>query len=71
MARRSHNKTRRRNRGRFGLLFKLLCLVALVVALTAGVTVFFRVEAVTGREDLMDAAAYEAHVEKELEEADA
>lgn len=47
MARRSHNKTRRRNRGRFGLLFKLLCLVALVVALTAGVTVFFRVEAVT------------------------
>ena len=30
-----------------------------------------RVEAVTGREDLMDAAAYEAHVEKELEEADA
>ena len=30
-----------------------------------------RVEAVTGREELMDAAAYEAHVEKELEEADA
>ena len=46
MSRRSHNKTRRRNRGRFGLLFKLLCLVALVVAMTAGVTVFFRVESV-------------------------
>ena len=30
-----------------------------------------RVEAVTGREDLMDAAAYEDQVEKELEEADA
>ena len=30
-----------------------------------------RVEAVTGQEELLDAAAYEAHVEKELEEADA
>lgn len=46
MSRRSHSRTRRRNRGRLGPLFKLLCLIALVVALTAGATVFFRVETV-------------------------
>lgn len=47
MARRSsRSRKRRRNRGRFGLLFKVLCLLALVVALTAGATVFFRVEQV-------------------------
>ena len=40
------SRTRRRNRGRFGPLFKLLCLVALIVALTGGATVFFRVERV-------------------------
>lgn len=48
MARRnSRSRKRRRNRGRrLGPVFKLLCLLALVVALTAGATVFFRVEQV-------------------------
>ena len=47
MPRYSHrSRTRRRNRGRFGPLFKLLCIIAVVVALTAGATVFFRVETV-------------------------
>ena len=37
MPRYSHrSRTRRRNRGRFGPLFKLLCLIALIVALTGG-----------------------------------
>lgn len=48
MARRSsRSRTHRRNRGRFGPLFKLLCVLGVVVALTGGATVFFRVEAVT------------------------
>lgn len=48
MPRYSHrSRTRRRNRGRFGPLFKLLCILAVVVALTAGATVFFRVERVS------------------------
>ena len=48
MPRYSHrSRTRRRNRGRFGPLFKLLCVVAVIVALTVGATVFFRVERVT------------------------
>ena len=40
----------RKNRGRFGPLFKLLCAPAVVIALTIGATVFFQVEtiAVTG-----------------------
>lgn len=47
MPRRSQrSRTQRKNRGRFGPLFKLLCLLALVVALTGGATVFFRVERV-------------------------
>lgn len=47
MARRSsRSRKRRRSRGRLGPLFKLLCLLTLVVALTAGATVFFRVEQV-------------------------
>lgn len=41
------SRTNRRNRGRFGPLFKLLCVVAVIVALTVGATVFFRVETVT------------------------
>ena len=41
------SRTRRRSRGRFGPLFKLLCVLAVVVALTAGATVFFRVERVS------------------------
>lgn len=48
MSRRSsRSRTRRRNRGRFGPLFKLLCVIAVIVALTVGATVFFRVETVT------------------------
>lgn len=48
MPRYSHrSRTRRRNRGRFGPLFKLLCVVGVIVALTVGATVFFRVETVT------------------------
>lgn len=48
MPRYSHrSRTRRRNRGRFGPLFKLLCVLAVVVALTAGATVFFRVERIS------------------------
>ena len=63
MARSSRNRTRRRGRGRFGLLFKVLCLLALVVALTAGATVFFRVEVVSvegnhrySREEIVEVA---------------
>jgi len=47
MSRYSRSRTRRKNRGRFGPLFKLLCVLAVVVALTAGATVFFRVEHVS------------------------
>lgn len=45
-----HNRKRKRRRSRLGILFKLLCLAALVAALTFGATVFFQVEtlAVTG-----------------------
>lgn len=45
-----HNRKRKRRPSRLGILFKLLCLVALVAALTFGATVFFQVEtlAVTG-----------------------
>ena len=47
MPRYSHrSRTRKRSRGRFGPLFKLLCIAAVAVALTAGATVFFRVERV-------------------------
>ena len=48
MPRHSHrSRTRRRNRGRFGPLFKLLCVIGVIVALTVGATVFFRVERVS------------------------
>lgn len=45
-----HNRKRKRRRSRLGVFFKLLCLAALVAALTFGATVFFQVEtiAVTG-----------------------
>lgn len=45
-----HKRKRKRRRSRFGVLFKLLCAVAVVAALTFGATVFFQVEtiAVTG-----------------------
>ena len=43
----ARNKRRgRRGRGRFGPLFKLLCALAVLVALTMGATVFFQVESV-------------------------
>ncbi|MEA4934850.1 MAG: FtsQ-type POTRA domain-containing protein [Lawsonibacter sp.] len=41
-----NNRRRRRGRGRFGPLFKLLCALTVVVALTMGATVFFQVETV-------------------------
>ena len=48
MPRYSHrSRTPRRNRGRFGPLFKLLCAAAVIVAMTVGATVFFRVETVS------------------------
>lgn len=48
MSRRSsRSRTRRRNRGRFGPLFKLMCVIGVIVALTVGATVFFRVETIS------------------------
>lgn len=48
MARHSGRKrTQRRNRGRLGPLFKLLCVLTVILALTVGATVFFRVETVS------------------------
>ena len=44
MAAARNNRRRRRGRGRFGGLLKVLCALAVVVALTMGVTVFFQVE---------------------------
>ena len=41
-----NNRRRRRGRGRFGPLLRLLCALAVVVALTMGATVFFQVETV-------------------------
>lgn len=46
MASARNNRRRRRGRGRLGPLFKLLCILAVVVALTMGATVFFQVETV-------------------------
>ena len=46
MAAARNNRKRRRSRGRFSFLFQLLCVLTLLVALTVGVTVFFRVESV-------------------------
>lgn len=67
MSRRSsRSRTHRKNRGRFGPLFKLLCVIAVGVALTVGATVFFRVETieVSGnqrytREDIIAASGIE------------
>ena len=47
MATRRSNKRRRRNRGRFGLLYKLFSLLIILVVTAAGCAVFFRVETVT------------------------
>ena len=46
MAAARSNRRRRRNRGLFGPLFKVLCALAVLAALTFGVTVFFQVETV-------------------------
>lgn len=46
MASARKNHRRRRGRSRLGFLFKLLCIGGVVVALTMGATVFFRVESV-------------------------
>ena len=46
MASARNNRRRRRGRGRLGPLFKLLCVLAVIVALTMGATVFFQVETV-------------------------
>jgi len=46
MAAMRYNRTRRRGRSRLGFLFKVLCVLALLVAITVGATVFFRVETV-------------------------
>lgn len=61
-----HKRKRKRRRSRFGVLFKLLCGVALVAALTFGATVFFQVEtiAVTGnsrytQEEIISASGVE------------
>lgn len=41
-----HSRRKRRNRGRFSLLFKLLAIAAAAAALTLGATVFFQLEQV-------------------------
>lgn len=46
MAAMRHNRSRRRGRSRFGFLLKVLCVLTVLVALTVGATVFFRVEQV-------------------------
>ena len=46
MASARNNHRHRRGRGRLGPLFKLLCVLAVIVALTMGATVFFQVETV-------------------------
>lgn len=47
MASRRSNKRKRRNRGRFGFLYKVLSLIIILVVIAAGCVVFFRVEEIT------------------------
>ena len=47
MAARRSNKRKRRNRGRFGILYQFLSLVIILVVIAAGCVVFFRVDEVT------------------------
>lgn len=47
MASRRSNKRKRRNRGRFGFLYKVLSLIIILVVVAAGCVVFFRVEDIT------------------------
>lgn len=44
MAARRNNRGRRRNRGRFGFLYKLLSVVVILAAIVVGCAVFFRVD---------------------------
>ena len=41
-----NNRRRRKNRGRFSFLFKVLAIIAILAALTMGATVFFQLEQV-------------------------
>ena len=66
MASRRSNKRKRRDRGRFGFLYKALSLVIILVAVAAGCVVFFRVEeiAVSGAgkytaQEIIDASGVE------------
>lgn len=47
MAARRSNKRKRRNRGRFGFLYKFLSIVTILVVIGAGCVVFFRVGEIT------------------------
>lgn len=47
MAARRSNKRKQRNRGRFGVVYKFLSLVIVLVAVAAGCAVFFRVNEIT------------------------
>ena len=47
MASRRSNKRKRRNRGRYGFLYKVLSLIIILVVVAAGCVVFFRVGEVT------------------------
>lgn len=47
MASRRSNKRKQRNRGRFGLLYKVLSLIIILVVIAAGCVVFFRVGEIT------------------------
>lgn len=47
MAARRSNKRKRRDRGRFGFLYKSLSLIVILVVIAAGCAVFFRVDEIT------------------------
>ena len=46
MAARRNRKGRRRNRGRFGFLYKLLSTLAICAVVVAALTLFFRVDTI-------------------------
>ena len=60
MASARKNHRRRRGRSRLGFLFKLLCIGGVVVALTMGATVFFRVESVVVKLMVLEVATFPA-----------
>ena len=66
MASRRSNKRKQRNRGRFGVLYKLLSLIIILVVVAAGCVVFFRVGEITvsgvsryTAQDIIDASGVE------------